>query len=93
MLRMEVPAKWVACEVEAMSPVLVAKTVDRSVLGSLVDFAKLIPYYLPEGRWDDDALREVEDRLSKTPCRVARGWEDVIFPRDKTRELLQTTWS
>ena len=93
LLRMEVPAEWVACEVEAMSTVLVARTVDRSVVGSLVDFAKSIPYYLPEGRWDDDALREVEDRLGETPCRLARGAEDVIFPSDKTRDLLEVTWS
>lgn len=93
LLRIEVPAEWVACEVEAMSPVRIAKTKDRSVLGSLVDFAKLIPYYLPEEGWDDDALRGVEDRLSKTPCRVARRSEDVIFPKDETRDLLETTWS
>lgn len=93
MLRMDVPAEWVAYEVQAMTPILVAKTVDRSVVGTLVDFAKLIPYYLPEPGWDDDAMREVEDRLSETPCRVARGGDHVIFPRDRARDLLEATWS
>lgn len=90
--RMAVPTRWIRSEVEAMRPVVVAKTVDRSVLGTLVDFAKTIPYHLPEGGWDDDALLRVEDRLAATPCRVVRRWEDVIFPRRKAPELLEAKW-
>jgi len=93
LLRMGILAEWVTSEVEAMRPVRVARTVDRSVLGSLVDFAKVISYYVPEDGWDDHALSSIEARLSKTPCRVGRRSEDVIFPRDKTVELLEATWS
>ena len=93
LLRMGIEAMWVSCEVEAMTPLLVAKTADRSVLGSVVDFAKSIPFYLPQGGWGDYALFGVEDRLSETPCRVARRSDEVIFPRDKTPELLKAKWS
>lgn len=93
LLRLGIVGETVACEVEVMSPVRVARTVDRSVLGSLVDFAKLISYYVPGDGWDDHALHAVEDRLSRTPCRVGRRSKDVIFPRDKTQELLEATWS
>lgn len=91
--RMAIPSRWLRREVEQMRPVVVAKTVDRSVLGTLVDFAKAIPYHLPEGGWDDGALLRVEDRLGATPCRVVRRWEDVIFPRRKAPELLEAKWS
>lgn len=91
--RIGIPSEVVKSEVEAMRPVIIGPTVDRSVLGSLVDFAKSVPYYLPEAGWDDGSLWKAEDLLAETPCRVARRSEDVIFPRDKTPELLKEKWS
>jgi hypothetical protein len=76
-----------------MAPVIVAKTADPSVLGILVNFAKGAPYYLPEQRTSDADLLELEARLEKTPCYSGRPFEEVIFPRHKTEELLRQRWS
>lgn len=76
-----------------MTPVIVAKTADRSVLGILVDFAKGAPYYLPEQWSSDSELVKLEARLEETPCYAGRAFEEVIFPRRKTEELLRQRWS
>jgi hypothetical protein len=76
-----------------MAPVVVAKTADRSVLGILVDFAKAAPYYLPEQGSTDADLPALEAQLEKTPCYAGRPFEQVIFPRRKTEELLRQRWS
>ena len=80
------------CEVEAMSAVAVATTADRSVLGQMVDFAKMIPFYLPESGWTESDLRVAEHRLAETPCRSGGRFEDVIFPRKKAVRLLESKW-
>lgn len=90
--RMEIADHLIARETQAMSPVLVRKTSDRSVLGILVDFAKSIPYYLEVGIWDENALPLVEDLLAKTPCYAGRRFEEVVFPDRKTSELLAERW-
>ena len=59
----------------AMASVAVGPTVDRSVLGILVDFAKAIPYYFAPGPWGETTLRIVEERLAETPCHAARSWD------------------
>lgn len=82
-----------ASEVGATSAVTVARTVDRSVIGQMVDFAKAIPYYLPENRWSEDELKTVEDRLAETPCRASGPSHSVIFPRETALGLLEGTWS
>lgn len=85
-------AAVVEAEVSAMVPVVVAKTADRSVLGILVDFAKGAPYYLPERRSSDADLLALETRLEETPCYTSLPFEKVIFPREKTEELLRQRW-
>ncbi|MEO7192071.1 MAG: hypothetical protein ABI051_13540 [Vicinamibacterales bacterium] len=82
----------IAAEAEAMSQVAVGPTVDRSVVGIMVDFAKALPSYLEPGRWDDATLEAVEARLAETPCRAARSFGQVIFPDRKAPELLRATW-
>ena len=91
--RMGIRSAVVEREMEAMRPVIIGKTVDRSVLGTLVDFAKSIPFILHEVGWDDDSLLRAEDFFARTPCRVTRRFEDTIFPRDKAPELLEKKWS
>ena len=59
-----------------MSPVAVAKTSDRSVLGVLVDFGKLIPHILPDV-WNEGDFRWIESRLARTPCFAGRKFEEV----------------
>ena len=57
-------------EVEAMLDVRVAATNNRSVVGTMVDFMKAVPYYLPENeRWGESELSQAEAKLAVTPCR------------------------
>ena len=88
--RLDVAPHLIRAEVEAMKPVIVAKTTDRSVLGILVDYAKMMPYYAE--RWDEAGFRAAESLLSETPCYAGRPFEQVIFPRRKTPELLRERW-
>ena len=90
--RLDVGSDVVASEVEASRFVRVGKTLDRSVTGQLVDFAKSIPYHLPVQGWDATTLRIAEEQLAETPCRASRRFSEVIFPRDMAIRLLQTTW-
>ena len=89
--RLRVPSRLIEAEVRAMTPVVVAKTVDRSVLGVLVDFGKLIHHILPEV-WNEGDFEWIEARLAETPCLVGRGFDEAIFPREKGPELLETRW-
>lgn len=90
--RLGVSGRLVEAEVSAMTPVHIGKTVDRSVLGILVDFAKAVRFDLEPGAWSESSLRLAESRLAETPCYAGRRFEDVVFPRKKTRDLLMTRW-
>ena len=67
-------------------------TVDRSVLGIMVDFAKGVPYYLEPGRWTHETLAIVEARLAETPCHAGKPGDRVIFPEHKAPALLRAKW-
>src|SRR5262245_48247743 len=54
--RCGVETQAIAGELQAMHPVTVAPTIDRSVLGIMVDFAKALPYYLEAAGWAAEAL-------------------------------------
>ena len=90
--RLGVDPNLINQEVEAMDPVEVGRTADRSVLGIMVDFAKMIPYHLPIGGWDQTWLPMVEEQLQKNPCHASRPFEDVIFPEQKAVDLLVARW-
>jgi uncharacterized protein DUF6933 len=90
--RLGIAGPLIEAEVAAMEPVHVAGTQDRSVLGSMVEFARSIPAYLPIGGWDETTLPFVESRLAETPCRVVRLPGRVIFPERAASELLQARW-
>ena len=75
-----------------MDPVSVAPTVDRSVLGIMVDFAKAVPHYVERRRWAGEALAVAEDRLAETPCHAGLSRDHLIFPNRKTPELLRAKW-
>ena len=77
-------------EVEAMNPVTVARTIDRSVVGILTNFASSILYYVDDHPTARDWLM-VEDRLAETPCFASRT-SGTIFPVDRTLELLAEKW-
>ena len=82
----------IAAETLAMASVAVGPTVDRSVLGIMVDFAKAVPYHLEPGQWGETTLRIVEERLAATPCHAALSWDRVIFPEKKAPEVLRAKW-
>ena len=82
----------IEAEVQAMHPVAVAPTVDRSVLGIAVDFAKAIPYYFVSTYRGAPGLAGLEDWLAETPCHAALSHERVVFPNRKAPELLLAKW-
>src|SRR5688572_2829940 len=51
--RLRTPRDQIAAEVAAMNPVVVTKTVSRSVVGIMVQCVNSIPYFLERGAWDD----------------------------------------
>ena len=82
----------IEAELSAMNPVTIGVTEDRSVMGTLVEFCKLVKLRLPIDGWDEDFLPDEEDFLWATPCGVNRRFEDTIFPGEKARELLRARW-
>lgn len=75
-----------------MKAVVISPTIDRSVLGIMVDFAKAVPYHLEPGQWSEAWLPRVEDRLAETPCHASRSDDQVIFPERKAPDLLSAKW-
>lgn len=90
--RLGIAPRSIALETRAMSPVAIGTTVDRSVVGIMVDFAKCLPFYLDPGRWDDRMLPVVEDKLAETPCYAGRSSAQTVFPVVKAPELLRAKW-
>ncbi len=74
-----------------MHPVIIAPTVDRSVLGIMVDFAKAVSYYSADLR-SDRGLMGLEDWLAKTPCHAGLAGDRVVFPDRKAPDLLRARW-
>lgn len=87
-----VSADLIEAEVAAMEPVAVAKTDDRSVLGILVDTSGAVPYHVGPDWMDETALHFGESRLQRTPWNVTQKGKEVVFPEDKTAELLRARW-
>jgi hypothetical protein len=90
--RLNVPQALIVAEHRAMAPVNIGATVDRSVLGILVDFGKGVSYFLPSG-FDDGALTRAEDQLGSTPCHAGKAADRVILPDQKAAELLIAKWA
>jgi hypothetical protein len=90
--RLGIDAATIDAELDAMRAVTVAPTADRSVVGTMVDFAFAVPYHLDPGAWSEKTLPETEDWLARTPCRSSRREELVIFPDKKAPELLYAKW-
>ena len=90
--RLDLDGRLLELELEAMHDVQVGPTQDRSVTGTMVDFAKALPYYLPYGNWGTVELRIAEDKLSETPCRCSKSFKETIWPLDVTGKLLKERW-
>lgn len=91
--RLGVQPGIIDAELAAMHPVVIAPTVDRSVLGIMVDFARAIPSYSRSTYRGAPGLPGLEDWLAGTPCHAASVQERVIFPDRKATELLLATWA
>src|SRR5262245_57187017 len=89
--RLGTEPETIEAELQAMHPVKVAPTVDRSVLGIMVDFAKAIPHYSGDLR-TDRGLFILEDWLAQTPCHAALTDDQVVFPNSKAPDLLRARW-
>ena len=87
-----IDSRAIEAETQAMTPVAIRPTVDRSVLGIMVDFAKSVPYHLKPGHWNEGTLRLVEEKLAETPCHAGRPFDGVIFPEKKAPEVLNAKW-
>lgn len=92
LVRLGTAGSLIESERREMMAVQIAPANDRSVIGTMVDFAKGIPYYLEAG-WRDDDLRALEDRLAETPCHAGKREDLVVFPDRKARELLAARWA
>jgi hypothetical protein len=90
--RLGLPTGLIEAEIAAMTPVHVSKTADRSVLGILVDFGKLLHHILPD-IWNEGDFIDMEERLAETPCFASRRFEETVFPADDTPRLLLERWS
>jgi len=88
--RLGVPRPLVDAEVGAMSPVRVAPTTDRSVVGIMVDFAKMLPHVTAVGLSDHSGLMEAEEFLWDNPCFAGKA--RVVFPRQRAPDLLRSRW-
>jgi hypothetical protein len=92
LIRLRVERHLITPEVEATRDVWVARTNDRSVVETMVDFIKVFPCYFPEdGRWGNDELRYAEAKLSVTPCRCKS--RDTVFPDPVAPSLLAARWA
>jgi hypothetical protein len=90
--RCGIDARAINAEQQAMHPVVIGPSIDRSVLGIMVDFARALPYHLEPGQWNEDTLELVEGRLAETPCHATRSADRVIFPERKAPDLLHSKW-
>lgn len=90
--RCGIEARAIEAEMQAMQPMAICPTADRSVLGIMTDFAKSVPYHLEPGQWREGSLAGVEERLAETPCYAGRGFDRVIFPERTAPELLRAKW-
>ena len=91
--RLGIATSLVDAERRAMRPVRIGPTVDRSVLGIMVDFANSVPYHVETGDHGDNALAAIEMRLAATPCYAGKGSDQVVFPDKMALELLMAKWA
>jgi hypothetical protein len=92
LVRLGVPARLIEAETQAMAPVAVARTIDRSVVGTMVDFGRVLAYYLRGWAQDESVLWQAEARLARTPCRCSRAEELTVWPDRVAGRVLGEKW-
>jgi len=90
--RLGVPRRLIEAELQAMAPVRLAKTEDRSVLGVMVDFGKMLPHALPLDFSDHAGLMGAEEYLWDNPCFAGKAAGNVVWPRRRVPDLLGERW-
>lgn len=90
--RLGIPGRLIAAERQAMRPVVVARTADRSVVSIMVEYARMIPRYLSKGDWDLTSLPFLEANLQDYPWHSYGRMADIIFPRRAVPRLLADRW-
>ena len=83
-----IPESRIATELRSMDPIGIGPTVDRSIVGQMVEFAKVIPVYLPVDGWGEPELRIAEDRLGKMPCLSSGRVGTSIWPAEEAAKRL-----
>ena len=81
---LDLPAEFIAAEIEGMGDVAYAKTANRSVVGVMNGFA-----FLAEGYRDRNGLidpLELSLKLAQTPCGPL--YKGAVFPDKAVRELV-----
>jgi hypothetical protein len=91
--RLGVQQQLIQAERRAMEVIVVGSTIDRSIVGIMVDFAKAVPFYVEPGSWDDSTFAFVEAELAETPCYAGRRSDEVVFPNRDVPRLLAARWS
>ena len=90
--RLGIDEQFIEPELSAMASVAIGRTRDRSVTGTMVEFAKELPYFLPSDGWDDTDLLYAEGQFSERPCLCGRTARETIWPRERTVQLLVEQW-
>ena len=85
--RLGIPGELVEAETRAAGEVVVAKTNNRSVIGSMNDFANLLSVYLEERSY-----ATAEKKLAETPCLSGRRIGEGFYPGRRAAELLERKW-
>ena len=93
LVRLGVPDRLAQAELEAMEPMHVAPTNDRSVVGILTQFCLELPYRISAGSMDNEDLMMAEWKLGETPRNASRRPRSVIWPNEKAVELIWSRWA
>ena len=82
LLHLEISEKDVALELSEMAEAVLARTANRSILGSMNDFTQNTKAYMQ--MHDDFSLLDLELWLAETPC----GPKEYRYPNELTIQLL-----
>jgi hypothetical protein len=81
----------IAHEIDSLAPVLIGRTCDRSVVGTLVEFARMAPAHL--AGVTDVELVDTEAWLSRVPARPADHHAQYHFPDRAALAMLEQRWA
>ena len=91
--RLGISPALIECEVGAMSPIRTAPTRDRSVVGIMVEFGRILTYQLSQHKWDEAELATLALNLAHTPCHASRPSGEAVWPDLVALELLKARWT